>query len=44
MQVTQEMYTKLFNAMTDAKMQLEKAFELLNQAQIETEEMYISQE
>ena len=44
MQVTQEMYTKLFNAMTDAKKQLEEAFELLERAQIETEEMYISQE
>jgi len=44
MKVTTEMYTKLFNAMTDAKKQLEKAFELLERAQIETEEMYISQE
>lgn len=44
MQVTQEMYTKLFNAMTDAKTQLEKAFELLDQAQLEAEEMYISKE
>ena len=32
MQVTQEMYTKLFNAVTDAKTQLE------------TEEMYINNE
>ena len=44
MKVTQEMYTKLFNAMTDAKMQLEKAFELLSQAQIEAEEIYINKE
>jgi len=44
MQVTQEMYTKLFNAVTDAKTQLEKVTELLNQAQLETEEMYINNE
>ena len=42
--VTEEMYFKLFNKLTDILEELEKLKEGIKKAQIETEEMYINEE
>ena len=42
MNVTSEMYTRLFNELTDVQRELEKLIERIKLAQIETEEMYIN--
>ena len=44
MEVTQEMYTKLFNAITDAQRLIDQATIILTQAQIETEKIYIEKD
>ena len=44
MEVTTEMYTKLFNELTDILDQLEALKERIKKVQLETEEMYINQE
>ncbi len=44
MEVTTEMYTKLFNELTDITNELEKVKERIKNIQLETEEMYIGQE
>ena len=44
MEVTTEMYTKLFNELTDITNELEKIKERIKNIQLETEEMYIGQE
>ncbi|MDO4618685.1 MAG: hypothetical protein Q4B31_04085 [Clostridia bacterium] len=41
MEITTEMYTELFNAITDAENKLQEVMELLKEAQKKTEEMYI---
>ena len=41
MKVTSEMYTKLFNELTDMQEELQKLIERMQKAQIEAEEMYI---
>ena len=43
MEVTTEMYTKLFNELTDIMEELEKLKERIKNIQLETEEMYIGQ-
>ncbi len=43
MEVTTEMYTKLFNELTDITNELEKLKERIKNIQLETEEMYIGQ-
>ncbi len=44
MKVTSEMYTKLFNEITDIQEELLKLVERLKNIQLETEEMYINNE
>ena len=44
MKVTTEMYTKLFNEITDVQEELLKLAERLKNIQIETEEIYINNE
>ncbi len=44
MEVTTEMYTKLFNELTDITNELEKVKERIKNIQLETEEIYIRQE
>ncbi len=44
MKVTSEMYTKLFNEITDVQEELLKLVERLKNIQLETEEMYINNE
>ena len=44
MEVKTEMYTKLFNELTDITNELEKLKERIKNIQIETEEIYIGQE
>ena len=44
MEVTTEMYTKLFNELTDITNELEKIKERIKNIQLETEEIYIGQE
>ena len=44
MEVKTEMYTKLFNELTDITNELEKIKERIKNIQLETEEMYIGQE
>ena len=44
MEVTTEMYTKLFNELTDITNELEMLKERIKNIQIETEEIYIGQE
>ena len=44
MEVTTEMYTKLFNELTDITNELEKIKERIKNIQLETEEIYIRQE
>jgi len=44
MEVTTEMYTKLFNELTDITNELEKLKERIKNIQLETEEIYIRQE
>ena len=44
MDVSPQMYTKLFNAITDARKLVDEAMEILSNAQIEAEEIYISKE
>lgn len=44
MEVKTEMYTKLFNELTDIMEELEKLKERIKNIQIETEEIYIGQE
>ena len=43
MEVKTEMYTKLFNELTDITNELEKLKERIKNIQIETEEIYIGQ-
>ena len=43
MKTTSEMYTKLFNELTDIQSELEKITERIKQIQIEAEEIYIDQ-
>ena len=42
--VTNEMYFKLFNELTDILEDIKKLEERIKKAQIETEEMYINEE
>ncbi len=42
MKVSMEMYTKLFNAVTDATCMLEEASKLLRDAQLKVEDIYIN--
>ena len=44
MKVTDEMYIKLFNELTDIMNDLENIIERIKMVQIETEEMYINSE
>ena len=44
MKVTSEMYTKLFNEITDIQEELLKLVEKLKNIQLKTEEMYINNE
>lgn len=44
MKVTTEMYTKLFNELTDILEDLERIKERIKAVQLETEEFYISRE
>jgi len=44
MKVTSEMYTKLFNEITDVQEELLKLVERLKNIQLETEDMYINNE
>ncbi len=44
MKVTSEMYTKLFNEITDIQEELLKLVERLKNIQLKTEEMYINNE
>lgn len=44
MNVTSEMYTKLFNEITDIENEMIKLVEKLKNVQIEVEEIYINQE
>ncbi len=44
MEVTTEMYTKLFNELTDITNELERLKERIKKIQLETEEIYIRQE
>ncbi len=44
MEVTTEMYTKLFNELTDITNELEKLKERIKNIQLETEEIYINQD
>ena len=44
MNVTSDMYTKLFNELTDVMNELENIKERIKKAQTETEEMYINNE
>ncbi len=44
MEVTTEMYTKLFNKLTDISNELEMLKEKIKAVQLETEEVYIGQE
>ena len=44
MNVTTEMYTKLFNELTNVKVELEVLIERIKQIQIETEDIYINSE
>lgn len=44
MNVTTEMYTKLFNELTNVKEELEMLIERIKQIQIETEDIYINSE
>ncbi len=44
MKVTSEMYTKLFNEITDVQEELLKLVERLKNIQLETEEIYINNE
>ncbi len=44
MEVTTEMYTKLFNELTDITNELERLKERIKNVQLETEEIYIRQE
>ena len=41
MKVTSEMYTKLFNELTDIQVELQILIDRMKIAQIETEKMYI---
>lgn len=41
MEITTEMYTRLFNELTDVQRELEKLVERIKKAQTEVEEMYI---
>ena len=43
MEVTTEMYTKLFNELTDITNELERLKERIKNIQSETEEIYINQ-
>lgn len=43
MKITEDMYTKLFNSITDAVETLEEVRENLKKAQIDAEEIYISE-
>ena len=44
MEVTTEMYTKLFNELTDISNELERLKEKIKTVQFENEEIYIGQE
>ena len=44
MEVTTEMYTKLFNELTDITEELEKLKERIKSVQLEAEEIYINQD
>ena len=44
MEVTTEMYTKLFNELTDITNELERLKKRIKSIQLETEEIYIRQE
>ena len=44
MNVTSDMYTKLFNELTDIMNELENIKERIKKAQTETEEIYINNE
>lgn len=44
MKITEEMYTKLFNCITDVVKTLEEVGESLKKVQIDAEEIYISKE
>ena len=44
MEVTTEMYTKLFNELTDISNELERLKERIKNIQLETEEIYINNE
>ena len=44
MKVTTEMYTRLFNELTNVKEELEILIERIKQVQIETEDIYINSE
>ena len=44
MNVTSDMYTKLFNELTDVMNELENIKERIKKVQTETEEMYINNE
>ena len=44
MEVTTEMYTKLFNELTDILDELEALKERIKKVQLETEEIYINQD
>ena len=44
MKVTTEMYTRLFNELTNVKEELEIIIERIKQVQIETEDIYINSE
>ena len=44
MEVTQEMYTKLFNAITDARKLIDEASQILDKAQQDAEEIYTNKD
>ena len=44
MEVKSEMYTKLFNEMTEIEKELQKLIERMKSVQMEVEEMYINEE
>ena len=43
MEVTTEMYARLFNELTDVQKELEKLIERIKNVQMETEELYIKE-
>ena len=44
MEVTTEMYARLFNELTDVQKELEKLIERIKNVQMETEELYIKEQ